>query len=116
VRRVVGATSHPRLRLPRHCELVRDMDEVNEPGPLGLNAERVDGRNAAISDATFALTETKSVTREDYGMRHHGGLARCAHEQSAEGLETPWGWLVLEHPPRKQFNHLASLWLHSRLP
>jgi arabinose-5-phosphate isomerase len=80
VTHIVGVTSHPDSELRRHCEIVLDMGEVKEPCPLGLTPSASMAVMLAISDAiALALMEAKGVTREDYGMRHHGGyLGRMA--------------------------------------
>jgi arabinose-5-phosphate isomerase len=80
VTHIVGVTSHPDSELRRHCEIVLDMGEVQEPCPLGLTPSASMAVMLAISDAiALALLEAKGVTREDYGMRHHGGyLGRVA--------------------------------------
>lgn len=80
VTHIIGVTSHPDSELRRHCEILLDMGEVAEPCPLGLTPSASSAVMLAISDAiALALLEAKGVTREDYGMRHHGGyLGRVA--------------------------------------
>ena len=57
-----------------------DMGVIEEPCPLGLTPSSSMAVMLAISDAVaLALLEAKGVTREDYGLRHHGGyLGRAA--------------------------------------
>jgi arabinose-5-phosphate isomerase len=80
VTHIVGVTSHPDSELREHCEIVLDMGEIEEPCPLGLTPSASTAVMLAISDAiALALLEAKGVTREQYGMRHHGGyLGRVA--------------------------------------
>jgi arabinose-5-phosphate isomerase len=80
VTHIIGVTSHPDSELREHCEIVLDMGEIQEPCPLGLTPSASTAVMLAISDAiALALLEAKGVTREEYGMRHHGGyLGRVA--------------------------------------
>ena len=71
---IVGVTSHPDSELRDHSDLVLDMGVITEPCPLGLTPSASMAVMLAISDAlALALLEQKGVTREDYGLRHHGG-------------------------------------------
>ena len=70
----IGVTSHPDSELRDHSDLVLDMGVITEPCPLGLTPSASMAVMLAISDAlALALLEQKGVTREDYGLRHHGG-------------------------------------------
>ncbi|MCB1686231.1 MAG: SIS domain-containing protein [Pseudomonadales bacterium] len=77
---VIGVTSHPDSDLRRLSDFVLDMGEIKEPCPLGLTPSASMAVMLAITDAiALALLEHKGVTREDYGLRHHGGyLGRAA--------------------------------------
>jgi arabinose-5-phosphate isomerase len=77
---VIGVTSHPDSELRDLSDLVLDMGVIEEPCPLGLTPSASMAVMLAISDAiALALMEVKGVTREDYGLRHHGGyLGRAA--------------------------------------
>ncbi|MFP6836093.1 MAG: SIS domain-containing protein [Pseudomonadales bacterium] len=77
---VIGITSHPDSALRELSDLVLDMGEIEEPCPLGMTPSASTAVMLAISDAiALALMEAKGVTREDYGLRHHGGyLGRAA--------------------------------------
>ncbi|MEZ5560650.1 MAG: SIS domain-containing protein [Pseudomonadales bacterium] len=77
---IVGVTSHPDSELRRYSDVVLDMGEIEEPCPIGLTPSASMAVMLAISDAiALALMEAKGVTREDYGLRHHGGyLGRAA--------------------------------------
>jgi len=81
---IIGVTSHPDSQLRELSDLVLDMGEIEEPCPLGLTPSASMAVMLAISDAiALALMEVKGVTREDYGMRHHGGyLGRAAREDN----------------------------------
>ena len=71
---IIGVTSHPDSELRNHSDLVLDMGVITEPCPLGLTPSASMAVMLAISDAlALALLEQKGVTREDYGLRHHGG-------------------------------------------
>ena len=71
---IIGVTSHPDSELRDHSDLILDMGVITEPCPLGLTPSASMAVMLAISDAlALALLEQKGVTREDYGLRHHGG-------------------------------------------
>ena len=74
VAKVIGVTSHPDSQLRTLSDLVLDMGVIEEPCPLGLTPSASTAVMLAITDAiALALMEAKGVTRQDYGMRHHGG-------------------------------------------
>lgn len=80
VAQIIGVTSHLDSELRQHSDLILDMGTIAEPCPLGLTPSASMAVMLAISDAlTLALMEQKGITREDYGLRHHGGyLGRAA--------------------------------------
>jgi len=74
VSRVIGVTSHPDSALRDLSDLVLDMGIIEEPCPLGLTPSASMAVMLAIGDAiALALMEVKGTTREDWGLRHHGG-------------------------------------------
>ena len=74
VAHVIGVTSHPDSELRGHSDLVLDMGIIEEPCPLGLTPTASIAVMLAIGDAiALALMEVKGVTREEWGLRHHGG-------------------------------------------
>lgn len=77
---IIGVTSHPKSDLRDLSDLVLDMGVIEEPCPLGLTPSASMAVMSAITDAlALSLMEQKGVTREDYGLRHHGGyLGRAA--------------------------------------
>jgi arabinose-5-phosphate isomerase len=79
---IIGVTSHPDSELREHSDLVLDMGIIAEPCPLGLTPSASMAVMLAISDAiALALLEQKGVTREEYGLRHHGGyLGKAARK------------------------------------
>lgn len=85
VETIIGVTSHPESDLREKSDFVLDMGEIEEPCPLGLTPSASMAVMLAISDAiALALMEAKGVTREDYGLRHHGGyLGRAARTDNA---------------------------------
>ncbi|NQW10434.1 MAG: SIS domain-containing protein [Alphaproteobacteria bacterium] len=71
---VIGITSHPDSSLRDRADIVLDMGVIEEPCPLGLTPTASIAAMSAIADAlTLTLMERKGVTREQYGVRHHGG-------------------------------------------
>ena len=77
---VIGVTSHPDSELRMYSDVVIDMGDIEEACPLGLTPTSSMAVMLAISDAlALALMEQNKVSREDYGLRHHGGyLGRAA--------------------------------------
>lgn len=80
VETIIGVTSHPESDLRELSDFVLDMGVIEEPCPLGLTPSASMAVMLAITDAlALSLMEQKGVTREDYGLRHHGGyLGRAA--------------------------------------
>ena len=80
VAHIIGVTSHPDSELRRYADVVLDMGVIEEPCPLGLTPSASMAVMLAVSDAVaLALLEHKGITRQDYGLRHHGGyLGRAA--------------------------------------
>ena len=87
VRTIIGVTSHPDSELRALSDLVLNMGVIEEPCPLGLTPSASMAVMLAISDAiALSLLEQKGVTREDYGLRHHGGyLGRAARVDNQPG-------------------------------
>ena len=74
VTHIVGVTSHPDSDLRSHCEYVIDMGVHKEACPLDLTPTTTIAVMLAISDAVaIAAMEVKGFTKEEYGLRHHGG-------------------------------------------
>lgn len=74
IRSVVGITSHTDSGLRELSDVTINMGVIKEPCPLGMTPTASMAVMAAIGDAlALVLMEKKSVTREQYGMRHHGG-------------------------------------------
>lgn len=71
---VIGITSHPDSALRPLCSIVVDMGEIVEPCRLGLTPASTTTVMLAISDAiALTLMDKREFTREQYGLRHHGG-------------------------------------------
>lgn len=71
---IIGITSHPDSPLRELSDIVLDMGIIEEPCSLRLAPSASIAVMLAISDAlALTLMELKGVTREDYGLRHHGG-------------------------------------------
>ena len=71
---IIGVTSHPDSELRVLSDIVLDMGIIVEPCSLGLTPTASIAVMLAIADAlSLTLMELKGITREDYGVRHHGG-------------------------------------------
>lgn len=74
VHTVIGVTSHLESPLRQLSDIVLDMGAIEEPCPLGLTPTASVAVMLAIGDAlALTLMELKGVTREAFGLRHHGG-------------------------------------------
>ncbi|WP_196161739.1 SIS domain-containing protein [Reinekea sp. G2M2-21] len=74
VTHIIGVTSHPDSELREHSELVLDMGIHKEACPLDLAPTTSIAVMLAISDSiAMAVMEEKGFTRDQYGLRHHGG-------------------------------------------
>ena len=74
VRTIIGVTSYPDSHLRELSDILLDMGQVKEPCPLGLTPTASIAVMLAIGDAlALTLMELKGTTREDFGLRHHGG-------------------------------------------
>lgn len=71
---VIAITSHPETELRDLADVILDMGIIKEPCPLGLTPSASIAVMCAISDSlALVLLEEKNITREDFGVRHHGG-------------------------------------------
>ena len=93
VETIIGVTSHPESELREQSDFVLDMGIIEEPCPLGLTPSASMAVMLAISDAiALALMEAKGVTREDYGLRHHGGyLGQLSRENIVKDVAASLG-------------------------
>jgi arabinose-5-phosphate isomerase len=71
---IIGITSHPDSPLRDLSDIVLDMGSVKEPCRLQLTPTASIAVMLAIGDAlALTLMDLKGITREEYGLRHHGG-------------------------------------------
>lgn len=55
-------------------DIILDMGIIKEACPLGLTPSASIAVMLAITDAlALTLMELKGITKQDYGLRHHGG-------------------------------------------
>ena len=74
VRTIIGITSHSDSGLRELSDVIIDMGVIEEACPLGLTPSSSMAVMSTIGDAiALALMAYKGVTKEDYGLRHHGG-------------------------------------------
>lgn len=72
--KVIAITSHPESELRLVSDLIIDMGLIAEPCPLGLTPTASIAVMSAIADAlALIVMERRDFSREDYGLRHHGG-------------------------------------------
>jgi arabinose-5-phosphate isomerase len=72
--KTIGITSHPDSAIRNLCNVVINMGEIKEPCPLGLTPTSSTTVMMAIGDAlALVLMEKKNFTKQQYGLRHHGG-------------------------------------------
>jgi arabinose-5-phosphate isomerase len=71
---VIGITSHRDSGLRDLSDVIINMGVIAEPCSLGMTPTASMAVMSAVGDAlALALMERKGVTREQYGLRHHGG-------------------------------------------
>ncbi len=71
---IIGITSHPDSLIREQCSIVIDMGLIKEPCGLGLTPTASTTVMLAISDAlAVVLMEKRAFSREQFGLRHHGG-------------------------------------------
>ncbi len=71
---VIEITSHKYSGLRDLSDIIIDMGVIKEPCPLGMTPTASRAVMAAISDAlALVLMEKKSISLDQYGLRHHGG-------------------------------------------
>jgi len=74
VSKVIGITSHPDSRLRELSDIILDMGEIEEPCRLKLTPTASVAVMLAITDAiALTLMDLRGFTKEEYGLRHHGG-------------------------------------------
>jgi arabinose-5-phosphate isomerase len=79
----IGITSHPDSTIRSLCSVVINMGDIKEPCPLGLTPTSSTTVMMAIGDAlALVLLQKRKFTKEQFGLRHHGGyLGRKAFEK-----------------------------------
>ena len=87
---IIGITSHPDSIIRKLCNVVINMGEITEPCGLGLTPTASTSVMLALGDAlSLVLMEKKKFTKEQFGMRHHGGYlgqkARMPHHSLPSG-------------------------------
>ena len=71
---VISITSHADSELRDLSDVVLDMGDITEPCPIGMTPSASIATMLAISDAlALALLEVRGFSKEDFGIRHHGG-------------------------------------------
>jgi arabinose-5-phosphate isomerase len=74
VHSVIAITSHPDAAIRTIADIEIDMGVIEEPCALSLTPSASTAVMLALSDAlALVLMEHKGFTRQEYGMRHHGG-------------------------------------------
>lgn len=84
--KIVSITSHPDSTIRALSNIVINMGQIQEPCYLQLTPTSSTTVQLAIGDAlALVLMERKRFTREQYGLRHHGGyLGQIARLSSQE--------------------------------
>ena len=72
--KIIGITSHPDSVIRSMSNVVINMGEISEACSLGLTPTASTTVMLALGDAlALVLMEKKNFTRQQYGLRHHGG-------------------------------------------
>jgi arabinose-5-phosphate isomerase len=70
----IGITSHPDGAIRRLCTVIINMGDIVEPCPFGLTPTASTAVMLALCDAlAITLMEKKQFTKNQFGIRHHGG-------------------------------------------
>lgn len=87
--KIIGITSHPDSAIRSLCNVVINMGEIKEPCPLGLTPTSSTTVMMAIGDAlSLVLMDKKKFTKQQYGLRHHGGyLGQKARQTMIDDVE-----------------------------
>ncbi len=82
VYKVIVVTSHSESDLRELADVVIDMGIIDEPCPLGLTPSASTAAMMAIGDVlALCAMEMNNLTKEEYGLRHHGGyLGKIARD------------------------------------
>jgi len=88
ISKIIGITSHPDSEIRELCHIVINMGIIEEPCHLSLTPSASTTVMLALSDAlSLVLMEKRGFTREQYGLRHHGGyLGQKARQTIVEEL------------------------------
>ncbi|MFP4163446.1 MAG: SIS domain-containing protein [Chitinispirillaceae bacterium] len=85
---IIGITSHPDSAIRELSSVVINMGEISEPCCLGLTPTASTQVMMAIGDAlSLILMERKKITKQQYGLRHHGGYLGQMAKQTQ--IQTP---------------------------
>lgn len=89
--KIICITSHPDSAIRSLASVVINMGEIIEPCPLHLTPTSSTTVQIAIGDAlALLIMERKKFTREQYGLRHHGGyLGQMARSGLLENSDNP---------------------------
>jgi len=72
--KIIGITSHPDSLIRTLCNVIINMGEITEPCTLGLTPTASTTVMLAIGDAlALTLMEKRNFSKQQYGLRHHGG-------------------------------------------
>lgn len=83
---ISSLTSHPDSTIGDYCRVVIDMGPVAEPCHLELTPTASTTVMLAIGDAlSLVVMERRGFTREEYGLRHHGGYLGQKAKQNTPG-------------------------------
>ncbi|HMA64887.1 MAG TPA: SIS domain-containing protein [Chitinispirillaceae bacterium] len=92
--KIISITSHPDATIRSLSNVVINMGEIKEPCYLELTPTASTTVQLAIGDTlALILMERKKFTKEQYGLRHHGGYlgqkARSLLPENAADLPLP---------------------------
>jgi arabinose-5-phosphate isomerase len=84
--KIIGITSHPDSEIRSLSNVIINMGEIVEPCILGLTPSSSTAVMLAIGDAlALTLMEKKQFSKEQYGLRHHGGYLGQKSRQATIG-------------------------------
>lgn len=71
---IISITGDPKSPIALASDLVLDIGHIQEPCPIGLTPSASTTAMLALGDAlSLTVMKERGFTRQDYGLRHHGG-------------------------------------------
>ncbi len=85
---IIAITGRPESPIAQASDVIIDIGPIQEPCPLGLTPTASTSAMLAMGDAlALVVMRERGFTRQDYGLRHHGGYLGMK-ARTPEGIES----------------------------